>query len=84
MSIVIPPGGFVFCPLYDIPVMVIQCQNCEYRQKDQEEFLCVYEERENEQNQYPVRMLMDKLISLLEEGRKTVSKDELEEIFGLK
>lgn len=84
MSIVIPHGGFVFCPLYDIPVMVIQCQDCDYRQKDQEVFLCVYEERESEQDEYPIRALIDKLLDLWEEGRQSLSKEELEEIFGLK
>ena len=72
-------GNFNLCPLTQSPTLGTACLECEYIKNMAEEFYCICEDDEN-QDELSVKEIINMLLDLLTAGYTTINRDEIKRI----
>jgi hypothetical protein len=67
---------FNFCPMMQTSVLGLVCHDCQYLAGNENNHRCDYQSQPGEEG-YAVRDVIARLLDCLEEGRLSLSKDEL-------
>lgn len=67
---------FNFCPMMQTSVLGLVCHDCQYLAGNENNHRCDYQPQPGEEG-YAVKDVIARLLDCLEEGRLSLSKDEL-------
>lgn len=72
-------SNFNLCPLTQAPTLGTACLECEYVKNIEEEFFCIREDDEN-QDELSVKEIINMLLDLLTAGYTKIDRDEIKRI----
>ncbi|MDD3270369.1 MAG: hypothetical protein PHX14_13705 [Syntrophomonadaceae bacterium] len=78
-------GNFIFCPIYERPLLGIECQECQFISKIDENYFCNCEPEEESQTppeEFDIKELINIFVDLLYSGQTSLKREELMKLFG--